>query len=426
MRRSAVVALLLACWPLALCMGQDSGRPAAEAAGSADERAARWREDLAFLVSELPKRHKNAFFKCSKEAFEAAAARLDGELAGLSDVQINVRLMMLAAMLGDAHTNVGSAGRLHSFPILPYWFADGLVVVAAGAEQRELIGARVVKIGDMDAEEACGKAEAVFAFENRATMRDRSPRYAMMGEVAEAVGLTADAKRMTVTLKPRAPEGAERSVVLEWMKPGENYVGLETDNAKLPLYRQRRGTANWCEWLEKERVVYFQYARCGDEAGQTVAEISQKVMGMIEEKGAERLIVDLRNNGGGNSALLNAFIFDLKSTVIGQRPGGVIVLIGRRTFSSAELNAAALKNRVGAVLIGEPTGQKPNAYGEVKTFQLPRSGLNVQYSTKFFRTEEGERESLEPDVLVELRSEEFFAGRDPVMEKAVGWGANGK
>jgi len=56
-----------------------------------------------------------------------------------------------------------------------------------------------------------------------------------------------------------------------------------------------------------------------------------------------------------------------------------------------------------------------------KPRKLPRSGLSVQYSTKFFKTEDGDRESLEPDVLVELGSEEFLAGKDPVMERAVRW-----
>ncbi len=57
--------------------------------------------------------------------------------------------------------------------------------------------------------------------------------------------------------------------------------------------------------------------------------------------------------------------------------GKIFVVIGRRTFSSGLLNAHDLAARTRAILIGEPTGGKPNSYGEVESFTLPRSGLRA-------------------------------------------------
>jgi hypothetical protein len=359
----------------------------------------------------------NAFFNCAQADFEAAAAALAKQIPSLTDAQINLRLMMLTAMLGDSHTQVGIATPFHQFPIAAYWFADGLVIVGASDQQRDLIGAKVLRIGELRAEAACRRAAAAFPYENEATLRNLSPRYAMMGEVAHAFGIITDAGRMPVTIQPSA--GPERSVVLSWLRPGERISWPQIDNTRLPLYRQARGTANWMEWLPDEKAVYFRYGRCGDETGQAVAAIVEKVSEAIDANSAERLIVDLRNNGGGNSALLAPFIFDLKERPIGRRPGAVIVLIGRGTFSSAELNAMNFKNAVNAVLIGEPTGQKPNAYGEIKTFKLPHSRLSVQYSTKFFKTEDGDRESMDPDIRIDLSSADFFACKDPVLDAAL-------
>jgi len=58
--------------------------------------------------------------------------------------------------------------------------------------------------------------------------------------------------------------------------------------------------------------------------------------------------------------------------------GGVIVLIGLDTSSSAQLHAVDLEAKLGAVLTGEPIGRKPNAYGEVRWLVL-RSWITVRY-----------------------------------------------
>ncbi|MFW5827416.1 MAG: hypothetical protein ACOCU4_04955 [Alkalispirochaeta sp.] len=58
------------------------------------------------------------------------------------------------------------------------------------------------------------------------------------------------------------------------------------------------------------------------------------------------------------------------------------VIIGRDAFSFAVLNAITLKQEAGAQFVGEPSGGRPNHYGEVKMFELPNLGRTVQYSTK--------------------------------------------
>jgi hypothetical protein len=83
------------------------------------------------------------------------------------------------------------------------------------------------------------------------------------------------------------------------------------------------------------------------------------------------------------------------------------------------LNALRLKAETKAILVGEPTGQKPNAYGEVRTMTLPHSKLLVQYSTKYFKTVEGDPPTLPPDISVDRSSWDYINGRDPVLERAL-------
>jgi len=170
------------------------------------------------------------------------------------------------------------------------------------------------------------------------------------------------------------------------------------------------------------------YLRIGAFSGNTAAEVALATdlhsrIAAQDRDGLAGWIVDLRGNGGGNSALLMPFIQRLASRKNVNRPGGIIVLVGRGTFSSAHLNAVSLRTDLHAVLIGESTGQKPNAYGEVKTFALPHSRIEVRYSTKFWKTEDGDRPSMEPDVTIVPTSADFFAGRDPVLEAALAYQA---
>ena len=95
------------------------------------------------------------------------------------------------------------------------------------------------------------------------------------------------------------------------------------------------------------------------------------------------------------------------------------MIIGRRTFSSAILNAIELKRRLGAILVGEPTGGAPSHHGEVLTFTLPRSGFTVQYSTKYHQNPDFEGDAVTPDLPVAATYADFLALRDPVLEAII-------
>lgn len=144
-----------------------------------------------------------------------------------------------------------------------------------------------------------------------------------------------------------------------------------------------------------------------------------EVLEAVELTLAERLIIDLRNNSGGNSSVLSNQMERLASHPRLAQPGSIIALIGPVTYSSGMMNAHQLRENAHATLVGEPTGGKPNSYGEVRTFRLPNSGLSVSYSTKYFRMLEEDPPSVEPDVLVELESGAHFGGQDPVLRRAL-------
>ena len=139
----------------------------------------------------------------------------------------------------------------------------------------------------------------------------------------------------------------------------------------------------------------------------------------IKQKKANKIIIDLRENAGGYYHPENTFEKAIKGQLDRKNPPKLIVLTGRRTFSSAVLYAVAFK-RMGAIVIGESPGTPPNHYGNVRVLKLKNSKLAISYPTKYFVSEGYAKESvLVPDILVEMRGADCFQSSDPTMEVAL-------
>jgi hypothetical protein len=67
--------------------------------------------------------------------------------------------------------------------------------------------------------------------------------------------------------------------------------------------------------------------------------------------------------------------------------------------------------------IGQPTGGVPNALGDIGPFQLPNSGIVVNFSQKLFIRASGDESDLGPvRPHIEVAP---VAGRDAALERAV-------
>ena len=145
----------------------------------------------------------------------------------------------------------------------------------------------------------------------------------------------------------------------------------------------------------------------------------EQVLGEIDQRKPERVVIDLRRNGGGSSPLIKPLIDGLREREDANQKGKLFVLIGRRTFSSAMMNALEFRERTNAVLLGLPTGGSPNHFGEVRSFTLPHSKWQVFYSTKRFQLTDDGATTVKPDMEVDESAADFFAGRDAVLDAAV-------
>lgn len=385
-------------------------------------REQRWREDLQYLAQELPKRHVNLFFKLSQAEFTREVAVIDQAIPRLSDEEIRTALMRLVARIGDGHTSVGWL-LPRFFPISFYQFGDDFYVTAVADEYKQIVGLRLVQIGKTRIEKARGQIAELVSRDNDQWLKAQLPSLLPASEIlfglnilpsaTEGIFIFSDSRNQEISVTMKAVTADAKLTYTRALDP-----------AKAPLYLQKQNENYWFQYLPDSKTLYLNYNRCQEMKERPFKAFAEEVLAFVEANPVERFVIDLRRNGGGNEAVFFPLLFKLPKHPKLDQKGKLFVVIGRRTFSSGFGNARSLKAATQAILIGEPTGQKPNAHGEVRSFQLPHSQLPISYSTKFWKRMEGDPLTLAPDILIEPTFAEYAAGRDPVLEAILNYNPN--
>ena len=399
-------------------------------------REARWRQDLQFFADHFTNGHctpadlfhspLTAFQPCHQAdfaklypqpAFSNELHAIEESVETLSDSQIVLRLARLVASAHVGHTHVSVPALGFGFRPLPvsfHWFSDGLAILSTTPQYTAALGTHVLRIGSLTAEEALAAASPYIAYENQNWLRASSPGYLNKLGLLREIGAV-DAEN-SVTLTLAKPGGEPFSLAVKPREPDQKDISA-FDELHMPvaLARKHRVSYYWYEYLADSRALYIQYNRCASDPKQSMSDFARDLFAFADAYAVERAIVDLRFNGGGNSRV----IIPLKSGLRSRRYP-VFVLIGDGTFSSAQDNAIEMRRELNATLVGEPTGEKPNGYGEVRMLALPNSGLKIQYSTEYFRLmKDSDPDALYPDVAAPRTLGDFLAGRDPALDAAL-------
>ena len=179
----------------------------------------------------------------------------------------------------------------------------------------------------------------------------------------------------------------------------------------------------------------------------------------MKTQNVNKLIVDVRENTGGDSSLCNELLSRLKSSItstrtevrpsqlaidsykaLGKDPsilynstsnhyvwqskvppfdGKVIWIQGKPTFSSAGLLITfAVDNNIGTV-IGEPASYSPNHYGDLLYWNLPNTNIQGCISHKYFiRPDETRGDEIPLAKILTTSFEDYVNGIDPCYDWA--------
>jgi hypothetical protein len=409
----------------AVAGGADSAAAVPRAPGTdslaSPDRVERWRADLRFLGDELPRRHGDLFWRTPAAVFRSRLDSLVRAVPESPDWRLVAGVAQLCA-IADAHTTLqwgDSAAHFRHLPIQIAGFEEGWFVVATDSAHVSLLGTRLVTVGDLPADHAAGALAPYLSYENEAWLGDR------LGPALGCPELITVAGRATtpdsVAMRFDDGHGAILATTLVALPAGSRPRWLTVfseEHVPVPVARRDPALAYWFRVLPETRALLFRYNACIEMDTLGFERFAARVWAAADSARVERVIVDLRANAGGRSTLWEPFVRGLTKRSALARPDRLAVLISSRTFSSAVLDAWEVHDR--ATLIGQPTGGKPNGWGEVKTFRLPRTGLLIQYSTRYFRLiRDADPPSLVPDVAVPLRWDDYRSGRDQVLDRAL-------
>ena len=372
--------------------------------------AEQWKSDLDTYAQTLEKKHKDLFHKTSRESFYEQLHALKADLPHLDSHQIIARWYALNASIGDSHTSIYFPQK-HILPLGFYWFEDGIYVTGATKTHPEVLFSKVLAIDGHPIDSIISTLTRLIAYENKQIIKNRIPQdYIVFPQLMYGIGLIQSPDSATFTFEKSGKtftQGFKTTPI-----PVKDWIAYDS-----PIYLRNNHKNYWYIYDSTQAVLYFNYRRCQKMKNVSVKEFCEEMFNRVQQEHVTTFLIDLRNNPGGNSNVLAPFYGKLKA-FLSERPNcNVYIAIGRRTFSSAILNAAKLKHKFPDIpLIGEPSGGSMQHFGEVKNLTLPQTGMRVWYSTDYYDLSKTIKGNLKPDIPISYSMQEYIAGKDPVIQ----------
>lgn len=132
----------------------------------------------------------------------------------------------------------------------------------------------------------------------------------------------------------------------------------------------------------------------------------------------EKLVIDVRLNGGGNNYKNKPVITGIIESKKINKPGQLFVIIGRRTFSACQNLVNEFSNYTNAIFVGEPTAENINFYGDNRRVDLPRTGIPVFLSFAWWQDKPQWENAdwLSPQLAVDMSFDDYKTNKDPALD----------
>ncbi len=390
---------------------------------------AQWRVDLQAMRRGMDSHHKNLYHSTTPQQFDQAFATLDHDLPTLSDAQITVRLMAIGTLVNDGHSRVDldfRPGKSH----VGLWlvrYSDGLFIEDATPGNEALLGARVERIGNVPADEAVARARTLISCEPGNKGRQQSwPLSMLLADplVLNGLGLTASPDEATYTV---SQNGRSFTVALKPSVNGRDmhpflkgWLSAITARGDQPLPDPWTENIAFAE-VPSAHALYLQFNSVYPPSGETMDQLAASLEHFVANHNDDRLIIDLRDNGGGDNSNLRPLLIAIARSRFNHR-GHLFVLIGPATFSAAQNFTSRIETATEAIFVGQPTGSNVNFYGDTANFNLPNSHLTVKMSNLWWQDKDprDNRTATFPEIAIAPDTfADALAGKDAALHYAL-------
>lgn len=431
-------------------------------------------EDVNFYVKTLEETHINPFANVSAEKFRRQAESIKTRIrqqGPMTQKEFWRLFTPLVASIGDSHSFVvetrffikAEDDPMKYLPVRADYIDGKIFVTESFADEKIEKGSIITSINGIAAKDLLRKVRD-YQFGTTREKTHKAAEWLWIG-AAEVLGQPEEFKIILGGRKKVAVKGMKLPEIMKREKAAKNSLATvsataSNDNSPLEL-----------NFLD-DGVAYLN-ARTFDYDLEKYKTILADAFTRIKSAGADKLIIDLRENGGGNSRLGNALIdmFNTKpyrtfankwkrsvlfaETVksdrllytgaekyIAARPGEILIsgpeiinpsanpfrfsglvyiLSGERTFSSGLMFLGLVKYNGLAKIFGEETNEPACHFGEVMRFKLPHSGLRTAVSVKSWVLPSGCKGTggVVPDMIVKRSVGDYLSGRDTILDTAL-------
>ncbi|MFG0273786.1 MAG: hypothetical protein ACF8QF_01885 [Phycisphaerales bacterium] len=393
------------------------------------------RADLEAAASALWDTHPYLSREVDRADWNEALGAIEASLDEIDDAGFFLAISRLCAMAHDGHTSV-VPGRVAfmgvSYPVRFRMAQDGLVVMDAAPEYAASVGGRVVSLYDTPVEELFASLADDFPGDNPIAGAGWTEIFIRFPIVMRAAGF-APGDDLGTTMVVETATGEERSFALAPSPPGdprvfgpapEGWTTIRDAWPEPPRAESRPGERHWFAAIDDGRALYVRYAEVQDDDDETIAQFAERLWAFAaEDQSIERIVFDVRGNGGGNNYLNQPLILGLVRSRFDE-PGRSFCLIDRDTFSAAMNFVGELERLTHTIFVGEPTGAGPNHAGDNESFALEHSGLTLRVSQLWwqFSDPRDPRRWVRPDIAAPLTIADWRTAHDPGLEaiRAVG------
>jgi hypothetical protein len=399
-----------------------------------------WIEDIDYLVKRLEIAHPGLYANVSKEKFNKFADELRVKAQTASEAEMYFGITELINMIQDHHTWISWGEKdfkrfLHLPPISVYMFSDGLFITAAINKYSNIVSKKIIKVGNVTTEE----------FMNR-RLRTRSGENKWNGlacidlfiEELYYLNVLQPNEKLKLTLEDVSHNISEveiESVPLREYFPRANKLIFPLNDSLITT--MNGGSTNprpfWLPWLDstknindrywfkylpEQEAIYIRINECYNKDNDPFDKFNQRMFKTLDGNNAKCLIMDVRNNSGGNH-LEQPLILGIIERPNINKPDKLFLITDRFVGSASQHMVTQLIRYTNITTFGEPTGAKPNFYGSHQEFDLPNSTICIGHSIKFWQDAGPNdfRTTTEPDIFVPYNSTDYRDNHDPVLEQ---------
>ncbi len=395
--------------------------------------AQQWQDDLRYLQKTVHTRYPFLFKKIKKEAWDAQVAELYGQIPDLADHEIRVGLTRMVSLFKYGHSQIpfGTVAQQGVLNVNLYHFEDGIFVEGVQKGDEKALGAKLVKVAGVPIADALKAIKPVVPAENDAYFKGYGLRFLTVPAILHAQGVIPNlTEEVTLTMEKdgKTFDHSFKTIPLSevsrsygFTNPNGQWVSAR-NTSETPLYlKQLQERLYFFEYLPAAKTLYVRQSSVFNDEKESLSDFYTRLFAFVDSHEIDTFVYDVRLNGGGDNSNNKQLIKGIMARPKINKEGRFFYMIGRNTFSAAQNLTNEIENYTEAILVGEPTAENKNFYGDARGVRLPNSKIAAYLSFAWWQDQGpgNTEEWTTPQMAVTMGFDDYKNNKDVVLEAAI-------